>query len=128
VIHLDTNFLVAGLAGHSPAGKRMQAWINSETALAVSAVSWAEFLCGPIEPFDASVLSPLASLLGEPIPFTASDAEQAAILFNAAGRRKASLADCMIAATAIREGAHLATTNVSDFARFQQFGLRLETL
>jgi len=122
VIHLDTSFLIRSLEVHSPQGNQTRAWVSSKIVLRVSAVCWAEFLCGPFEP---SRILPLLDVFGEPIPFTAPDAEQASKLFNSTRRRRGSLADCMIAAIAIREGAHLATTNASDFARFQRFGLTL---
>jgi predicted nucleic acid-binding protein len=60
-----------------------------------------------------------------PEPFLAVDAELAADLFNQTGRRSRSLADCMIAAVAIRCRADLATINSSDFQPFIQHGLNL---
>jgi predicted nucleic acid-binding protein len=46
-------------------------------------------------------------------------------LFNKTGRRSRSLADCLIAAVAIRCGAKLATVNTGDFQVFVQYGLTL---
>ena len=65
------------------------------------------------------------SLFGRPVTLDGPEAAQAAKLFVLGGRRRHSLADCMIAATAIEAGAGLATTNPTDFARFAENGLRL---
>jgi len=64
-------------------------------------------------------------LFAAPEPFIASDARKAAELFNVTGRRSRSLADCQIAAVAIRCGVSLATGNVTDFSQFQSHGLHL---
>ena len=120
MIHLDTDFLVALARGESPQTTLVTRWLQENRAIHVSAVAWAEFLCGPVK--DATTLE---ALLPPPVPFDASDASKAAALFNATGRRARSLQDCMIAAAAIRANAELATIDVKDFRRFEQFGLRI---
>lgn len=119
-IHLDTNFLVALARGESSQTTLVTRWLQENRAIHVSAVAWAEFLCGPVK--DATTLE---ALLPPPVPFDAADASKAAALFNATGRRSRSLQDCMIAAAAIRASAELATIDVKDFRRFEQFGLRI---
>ena len=56
---------------------------------------------------------------------TAVDAALAARLFNLAGRRRGSLADCIIAAVALRVGAAVATENRADFLPFAAAGVRV---
>jgi predicted nucleic acid-binding protein len=85
-------------------------------------VSWAEFLCGPLEAEDVDLAN---RIVGEPLAFLGDDARLTARLFNLAGRRRGSLVDCLIAATAVRAGAALATRNPADFRRFQSAGLRI---
>lgn len=120
--HLDTNFLIGTLVRGSAEDRAFQQWIRSGESIAVSVIVWAEFLCGPVNPNHVDLL---ARLVGQPIAFLPEDAELAARLFNISGRNRGSLADCMIAAMAIRQGATLATSNVSDFRRFQHHGLRM---
>ena len=121
MIHLDTNFLIQALVPGSPAETKLQTWIT-DGDLSISSVAWSEFLCGPLSTKDEE----LAQLLfANPEPFLDSDAYKAAELFNATGRRSRSLADCQIAAVALRCKARLATGNASDFAAFQRYGLTL---
>ena len=122
MIHLDTNFLIQALVPNSAEEARLQRWLTGREDVGISSISWSEFLCGPLSSADeelAQVFSPA------PEPFLALDAYQAAELFNATGRRSRSLADCQIAAAALRCDARLATSNVSDFTHFQNFGLTL---
>jgi predicted nucleic acid-binding protein len=122
VIHLDTSFLVRALAAGTPQDRKLRAWLAAEEPLGMSAVAWAEFLCGPVDP---AGLDLVARIVEERVPFGEGDAVLAARLFNETGRRRGSLADCMIAASAIRGGATLATENPRDFRRFEPAGLSL---
>lgn len=112
MILLATSFLIRALVPGSSEDTRMRAWLAADTDLAISAVAWAEFLCGPL---DASALALAAAVVGEPLAVTGVHARRAADLVNAQGRRRGTLIDCLIAATAIEEGAELATANPRDF-------------
>lgn len=122
MIHLDTSFLIRALMADTPAAAAIDGWIASGEILLVSAVAWAEFLCGPVS---AGQLERAARIVGNPVDFTAQDATVAARLFNATGRRRGTMPDCMIAASALRHDAPLATGNTADFRRFAAHGLRL---
>jgi predicted nucleic acid-binding protein len=121
-IHLDTDFLIRSLRRDSTVDGTMRSWLEEDTALAMSTVAWTEFLWGPVTD---SMLDLAARLVPERIAFDDRDATLAARLFNASGRRRGSLADCMIAATAIRHDAALATLNTTDFRPLEPAGLRL---
>ena len=125
MIHLDTSFLIRGLARNSPEDAQLRTWLRDGMPLGISSVSWAEFLCGPVR---ASEVELAALIIPEPVPFIAADSTLTARLFELAGRRRGSLADCMIAATAIRMGAPLATSDSADFRRFVPAGLELITV
>ena len=88
----------------------------------MSAVAWAEFLCGPVEVADLELVD---RVVPDRVAFGEGEATLAARLFNDSGRRRGALADCMIAASAIRAGAPLATKNPKDFRRFEMAGLAL---
>ena len=120
MIHLDTSFLIRALVPGSPEDTQLRYWLSGETPLAISAVAWAEFLCGPI---GADDLSLAAAVVGEAVPLTADHAVKAAELFNAAGRKRGTFVDCLIASVAIDEDARIATTNPKDFKSMA--GLRL---
>ena len=122
-VHLDTSALIGALVAGSADDARLRRWLAEGRSLAMSAPAWAEFLCGPL-PRDGVAL--VGRMLAEVVAFDAAEAEVAARLFDATGRRRGSLADCMVAATAIRRGATLATIDPVDFARFTDHGLRLE--
>lgn len=122
MIHLDTSFLIRALVPGTPQETRLLAWFDGPDPVGVSAVVWAEFLCGPVS---ASFTTMARSLLGEPITLGPAEAERAARLFNDTGRRRGSFVDCLVAASALEADARLATDNVNDFARFAASGLQL---
>ncbi len=122
MIHLDTSFLIRALVRDSLQDRRLRDWLRNGERLGISSIAWAEFLCGPVAPLQMNLV---ARVLNEHVPFGEPESALAAALFNAAGRRRGSLSDCMIAATAIRAEAALATQNPNDFERFAGAGLRL---
>src|SRR3954471_15731162 len=91
MIDLDANFLIDALEPGSPEETRVSVWLASGESLGVSAVAWGEFLCGPVTPELEAVAR---ELLPEVRPLDQVDAESAAELFNLAGRRSRSFADC----------------------------------
>jgi predicted nucleic acid-binding protein len=121
VICLDTNYLILGLVAGSHEGARLRVWVSSGTVLVAPAVVWFEFLCGPV---DDRQVGTMRAFLREIVPFGEQHARLAAELFNAAGRRRSTRVDAMIAATAIAVGAPLATNNTPDFDDFRAAGLR----
>lgn len=122
VILADTSFLIRALVKGTGEDRALRSWLRDGQPLITSTIAWAEFLCGPLEPeeFDLAAL-----VVTDRVEFGAEDAVAAAGFFNATGRRRGTLVDCMIAATAIRSGAALATANPADFKRLEPLGLTL---
>ena len=121
MIQLDTSFLIRALQAGSTEDQTLREWLRKGEPLAISTLAWTEFLCGPLEE-DQIELS--AAIVPRRVPFGEEDSGLAARLFNESGRRRGSLLDCMIAATAIQHDAMLATANAADFRRFSQAGLQ----
>jgi len=122
MVHLDASFLIDSLVAGSSQEAQVVTWLTAGESVGVSAIAWGEFLCGPISPAEESLAR---SLFPAAEPLTGPDAEQAARLFNATGRRSRSFADCCIAAVALRVGARIATGNHGDFQPFLAHGLQL---
>ena len=122
MIHLDTSFLIQAFQAGSPQDRRLRKWLRDGESLAMSSVSWTELLCGPIA---ADQVRLARRVIAEIVPYLEDDATLAAELFNDSGRRRGSMADCMIAATAIRDGAAVATANPADFRRFEAAGVHV---
>jgi len=123
MIHLDTNILIGLADAETSVTRAVGRWLDDGESLAVSAIAWFEFSCGPLDEEALDLIEHVIS--GRIIRFNAAQATRAAGLFNSAGRRRASRWDCMIAAAAIESGARLATVNRNDFARFETAGLGL---
>lgn len=122
MVHLDTGFLIQALvAGSGPEAKLVD-WLTAGERVGISTIAWSEFLCGPLASQDEALAR---SFLTAPEAFLDQDAIRAADLFNLTGRRSRSLADCQIAAVALRVGVRVATVNVADFPPFQAHGLLL---
>lgn len=122
MIHLDTSFLIRALLRDSAEQFELRRWLSNGEIVGISAIGWAEFLCGPLTTHDVELA---AQIVFEPTPFAGEDAALAAELFNRSGRRRGSLTDCMIAATALRAEASLATANPADFRKLEPAGLKV---
>ncbi len=122
MIHRDTSFLIRALVKGSAEDQRLRDWLRQGEPLGMSAIAWAEFLCGPVEVAEPQLVG---LLVPQRTPFAEDDAVLAARLFSNSGRRRGSLTECMIAAVAIRGQATLATKNPGDFERFRTVGLRI---
>ena len=125
MIHLDTSFLIRALDRGSPEDHKLRGWIGEGETLGMSAAAgcfgvWP--ICGPLE---RSEMEWAAEIVGQRQDFTPEHAALAARLFNESGRRRGSLIDCMIAATALAADAPLATANAADFLRFKDSGLTM---
>ncbi len=122
MIHLDTSFLIRALLSSSRESDRLREWLTAGESLGISSIAWAEFLCGPLGAREIDLAS---QVVHDPVPFAAEDARRAAELFNSSGRRRGTLVDCMIAATALRAKVALASSNPRDFRPLEAFGLEL---
>lgn len=125
VRHLDTDFLIRALVAGTHEDRQLRHWLRDRAAVRLSAVAWAELLCGPIGDTERQLVR---EIVGTPVALTDRDAETAAALFTVGGRRRGSLSDCLIAATAMRANATLVTGNAADYRRFESAGLQLETV
>ncbi len=114
MIHLDTGFLIHAIVAGTNADRLLRRWLAAGTPVAMSTIAWAEFLCGPLAAAQRTLALHVVTVRE---PFLYEDAQVAAAAFNRSGRRRGTFIDCMIAASAMRVGARLATTNPADFQR-----------
>jgi predicted nucleic acid-binding protein len=125
MICLDANFLIGGVIEARAESRHLLAWSDAGETFCTVAPAWYEFLCGPVEPTQINAM--LAFLTEGIVAFGEPQALIAARLFNAAERSRHLRVDAMIAATAIQQGARLATLNTTDFKLFAAHGLELAT-
>ena len=122
MICLDTNYLILGLVARSREAGELLRWNAAGEILITPMPAWFEFLCGPVIPEQVAAMR---AFIAEIVAFGTPQAEEAARLFNAVGRRRALRVDAMIAGTAVAAGARLATGNRSHFKPFVAHGLEL---
>ncbi len=115
MILLDTNILIFALVPDSPESRQVMKWLEEEVPLVTSTIVWYEFLCGPVR---REHIELAWRLLTDVFPFGGEESQVAANLYKQAGRKRGVKVDAMIAATAIANGAVLATRNTGDFQRF----------
>lgn len=122
-LHLDTNALIALSDAAHPLFLQVEHGLEKGWTAGTDAVAWHEFVRGPLlaEDWERALLV----LENQVAPVTREIAEGAANLFNATGRRRASTADCLIAAACIQAGSWLITNNREDFSHFIAHGLKL---
>jgi len=123
LICLDTNYLIRGLLPNTGEANVMKKLLKAGIPLAVSSITWYEFLCGPVGAKEIDTIK--AILKGGILPFGRMESEEASRLFNVVGRKRRLRVDAMIAAVAICAGAAFATSNVADFELFEEHGLML---
>lgn len=122
-VQLDTSFLIRALVAGTAESGALRAWLGAGRPVAISALAWGEFLCGPV---DDGVAALARRIVRTHIPIGTDEATRGARLFNDTGRRRGSFQDCLVAATAIEHGAALATSDRSGLERFAAIGLALE--
>lgn len=123
MILLDTNYLIRALVDQTDEAAQVSEWLDEGEELCTSAISWYEFVTGPVDTDGVELIRTV--LQGRILPFVQDTAAEAARLFNAAGRMRRLRVDAMIAASAIMVNAYLATENTADFTAFIGEGLRM---
>ena len=123
MIHLDTNILSGSVQEGESVSGQMRRWLQRGEKFAVSSIAWTEFLNGSFN--DRQIDNVFQVIEGRVVAVGLDEAQIASKLFKLASSRRGSLADCLIAATAISSGASLATRDRGDFIVFVSSGLRL---
>jgi len=123
MIQLDANYLILGSIGSTAQNQDLRRWLTQGESTSASAVAWMEFVTGPVSTATVDAIRQMID--GRILPVSQAEAELAAHLFNATGRKRALRYDCLIAATAIQARARLATSNLADYRLFVPHGLEL---
>ena len=117
MIQLDTSSLIRALNLGSPEDRKLRAWIGAGETHEHGRLGGVPVLSDDLgcqrqlRSSDSTVTSPRITRRLPPVYST--------------GRRRGSLIDCMVAAVALADGAPIATENVADFRRFEDFGLKV---
>ena len=122
MILLDTNYLIGALVVGSEVSNKILGWLERGEVLLTAMPAWYEFLCGPVS---AVQIAAVRAILSTIVPLEEIHAQEAAVLFNRAGRKRNLRVDALIAACAVLKNASLATENISDFECFVPHGLQL---
>ena len=125
-ILLDTNALIALSDPTDNLFRILEESLKAGARALSCSVAWHEYVRGPL--LDGDRDRALRVVESRILPLERRHAEAAADLFNKTGRRRGSTADCMIAAVAMAQDAVLLTRNVSDFMKFEVYGLGLLAL
>ncbi|MCI0746507.1 MAG: PIN domain-containing protein [Verrucomicrobia subdivision 3 bacterium] len=56
MIHLDTNYLIGLAVAGSPEAQRVDQWLAAGESVAASALAWTEFLNGPVQPHEITLV------------------------------------------------------------------------
>jgi predicted nucleic acid-binding protein len=123
MVHLDTNCLVDLQSPKSRVRRALLARLRGGERVSCSVLAWAEYLCGPVSARERELSWQLIE--ASPVLLDEFATELGAQFFNSNGRRRGSLADCLIAATAVTHGAVFLTLNRHDFVPFEGLGLKL---
>ncbi|MEI6871395.1 MAG: PIN domain-containing protein [Verrucomicrobiota bacterium] len=122
MILLDTNYLIGALVSGSEASDKILTWLERGEVLLTAMPAWYEFLCGPVSSVQIAAVRAILTAI---VPLDEIQAQEAALLFNQAGRKRTLRVDALIAACAVLKDASLATQNISDFECFVPYGLQL---
>lgn len=56
MIHLDTNYLIGLAVAGSPEAQHVDRWLAAGESVAASALAWTEFLNGPVQPQEITLV------------------------------------------------------------------------